>query len=51
MNEKLSPDIIDAIVTKMNDIINIPFLNEEQERIVFKLILTILIESFLKIKH
>lgn len=51
MEKKIPPEIIDAIVEQINEMVNIPFLNEEQERMLFKLILSILIETFLKIKH
>lgn len=51
MDKKLSPEVIDAIVEKINELVNIPFLNEEQERILFTLIISVIIEAFLKPKR
>ena len=48
MEKNITPEVLDAIVEQINSLINIPFLNEEQERILFKLILSILIDAFLK---
>lgn len=50
MEKKLSPEVIDAIVDQINKMVNLPFLNEEQERALFHLIISVLIDAFIKRK-
>lgn len=51
MEEKIPQEIIDGIIDKINEAIDIPFLNEKQEKMLFTLVLSVLIETILRIRH
>lgn len=51
MEEKIPQEIIDAIIDKINEAIDIPFINEKQEKMLFTLVLSVLIESILRLKN
>ena len=47
MDNKNTPNIAKEIATKINAMVNIPLIREEDEQIFFELIVTILLDVFL----
>ena len=50
METKVPQDLIDKIIDEINAAIDIPFLNEKQERFLLSLVLSIILETLLKLK-
>ena len=48
-NHELSQEQLDAIADTINAAINIPFLNEAQEKMLLKLLLSILLDKLSKL--
>lgn len=50
MNDKLPDEVVTEIVDLINRKLDIPFLNEKQEEALFKLLLSVIIETLWKLK-
>lgn len=50
MEVKVPQELIDRIIDEINAALDIPFLNEKQERYLLALVLSVLIETLLKLK-
>lgn len=50
MNDKLPDEVVSEIVELINRKLDIPFLNEKQEEALFKLLLSVIIETLWKLK-
>lgn len=50
METKIPQELIDRIIDEINAVLDIPFLNEKQERFLLSLVLSILLETLLKLK-
>lgn len=48
MNYDIPETVLDNIIDEINKAIDIPFLNEKQERLLFAFILSVIIGAFLK---
>jgi hypothetical protein len=51
MNKELPQDLLDEIAEKINEVINIPFMSESQEKLLFVFLLRLITEKLqLKLK-